>query len=291
MQQILIRFSEGLHRRIAWLFSLLLIAFISAVMLMGSGDSSEVDMILSIDPMFLLIIQGLTSIFIFVGIPSLFIRVVLKISVLEFIPKISWMSVSLTFLISICFIVVISAVGEWNMNLDFGDTDFAKWAKISEAKRKALTEYLTEFTSTGHFLLALFVVAIVPGIGEELLFRGLIQNNLSIAIKNHHISIWLTGFIFAAIHLQFFGFAPRMLLGVLFGYLYCWSGKLSIAMLAHTINNGLAIIVLFLAQRGAINISPEEMEKAAPLPVVMIFGALGLYLLVVFKRKFSRAYE
>ena len=275
----------------ATIYGAILIIVISGIMLMGSGGEADTDLILELDPVLLLVIQGVSSVFIFIGIPLLFIGVILKIGVREFFPSLSWIAIAATFLIAISSMIVISAVGEWNMNLNFGDSDFADWAKKSEAQLKALTEHLTNFTSTGHFILAFIIIAIIPGIGEELLFRGLIQNNLRIAFNNHHVAIWLTGFIFAAIHLQFFGVAPRMFLGILFGYLYHWSGKLTVAMLAHLINNGLAVIALYLAQNGTIDIAPEDMERAAPWPVLLVFGVLGTYLLYDFKQRFSSANE
>ena len=185
--------------------------------------------------------------------------------------------------------VVNSAVGEWNMNLDFGSSDFAEWARRSEDQLKVLTEHLTDFTSSTHFILALVVVAIIPAIGEELLFRGLIQNFFSKAFSNHHVAIWLTGLIFASIHMQFFGVMPRMLLGVLFGYLYHWSGKLSVAMIGHLANNGLALIALYLAQQDVVEVTPEQMEEAAPWPAVLVFAVISFLLIRVFYKKFSHA--
>jgi len=185
--------------------------------------------------------------------------------------------------------VVNSAIGEWNMNLDFGSSDFAEWAKMSEEQLKVLTEHLTNFTSTTHFVLAIVVVAIIPAIGEELLFRGLIQNMFSKAFGNHHVAIWVTGFIFAAIHMQFFGVMPRMFLGVLFGYLYHWSGNLSIAMIGHLANNGLALIALYLAQKDVVEVSPEQMEQSAPWPAVLLFDVLSFVLIRMFYKKFQHA--
>jgi len=291
MQDILRKIPDDKKISRAWLYSILLTALISFIMLIGSGGEIDTDLILNFDPILLLIIQGISSVFIFWGIPLLFISLVLKIKLRDFFPSISWLTVVYTLLIAVCAMVVISVLGEWNMNLDFGDSKFAKWARTSEDQLKILTEHLTNFTSVGHFLLALIIISVIPGIGEELLFRGLIQNNLRIALKNHHVAIWTTGFIFAAIHLQFFGFAPRMFLGVLFGYLYHWSGKLTVAMLAHLINNGMAVIALYLAQREVIEMTAEDMEQAAPWPAILIFGSLGIYLLIHFKKRFSPTNE
>lgn len=290
MQEILRNNPEDKQKARAWAFGLGLTAYISIVMMLGSG-SEDVDtsMILGMDPIFLLAAQGVVATLMFIGVSALFIGIALKIPFSEFFPKVSWTTAGLTVLISISFMVVNSAIGEWNMNLDFGESDFAQWAKQSEEQLKVLTEHLTNFTTTTHFVLALVVVAIIPAIGEELLFRGLIQNMFVKAFANHHVAIWVTGFIFAAIHMQFFGVMPRMFLGVLFGYLYHWSGKLSVAMIGHLVNNGLALVALYLAQQGVVEVSPEEMEQAAPWPAVLIFAVISALLLRTFYKRSQNA--
>ncbi|MEO1256617.1 MAG: CPBP family intramembrane glutamic endopeptidase, partial [Bacteroidota bacterium] len=221
MHDILRKQPEETQKSRAWAFGLGLTVFISIIMILGSGGGdADTSMIITIDPKILLAGQGIFSILLFIGVPAIFVALALRISFLEFFPKISLMTMGMTILISISFMVVNSAVGEWNMSLDFGNSDFAEWARRSEDQLKVVTEYITSFQSTTHFILAIVVVAIIPAIGEELLFRGLIQSCFVRAFSNHHLAIWITGFIFAAIHMQFFGVVPRMLLGVLFGYLY-----------------------------------------------------------------------
>ncbi|MEO9872905.1 lysostaphin resistance A-like protein [Ekhidna sp.] len=290
MQEILRNNPEDKHRARAWAFGLGLSAYISIVMILGSGGSEvDTDAILRLDPIFLLAIQGIVATLMFIGVSALFIGIALKIPFSEFFPKVSLSTVVMVILISISFMVVNSAIGEWNMNLDFGDSEFANWAQQSEEQLKVLTEHLTNFTSTTHFILAFVVVAIIPAIGEELLFRGLIQNFFSKAFANHHVAIWITGFLFAAIHMQFFGVMPRMFLGVLFGYLYHWSGKLTVAMIGHLVNNGLALIALYLANSGTIEVSPEEIEQSAPWPAVLVFVVISFFLIRSFYKKFQHA--
>lgn len=289
MHDILRNIPQEKQSAMAWASGLGLTAYISIIMILGSGgNETDTNMILDMNPSLLIGLQGIFSIFMFIGVSAIFSYVALKLPLSDFFPKISLNTLGLTILISIGFMVVNSAVGEWNMNLDFGDSDFARWARQSEEQLKVLTEHLTNFTSTTHFVLAFIVIAIIPAIGKELLFRGLIQNLFAKAFKNHHVAIWVTGLVFAAIHMQFYGLAPRMLLGVLFGYLYHWSGKLSVAMIAHLINNGLALIALYFAQSGVIEISPEQMEQSAPWPAVVIFGGLVGYAVVLFRKQYQQ---
>ena len=289
MQDILRNTPEDKQRSYAWGFGLGLSCFICIAIILGNSGEGDVDMIYRLDPLFILVAQGIISIVMLIVVSAVFNAIALKIPFKEYFPRVSFSTIGLTVLISISFMVVNSAIGEWNMNLDFGDSSFGNWARQSEDQLKALTEHITNFTSTNHFVLAFIVVAIIPAIGEELIFRGLIQNMFSKAFANHHVAIWVTGFIFAAIHMQFFGLFPRMLLGVLFGYLYHWSGKLTVAMIGHLVNNGLAIVAIYLTQKNIVEVSPEQMEQAAPWPAILLFAIFSFFLIRVFYKKFNYA--
>jgi len=291
MQDILQYLPSEKQKTRAWIGLIILLGYFLGYVILNVAASSlvEIDdsLILSQDPVSLLISQGVSQILMFIVIAILITYLLLKFDFKYFFPAVDGKEILMTLGIAIGSMVIISAIGEWNMNLDFGESDFAQWARKSEDQLKAITEHITTFQSTQHFLLAILAVAIIPAIAEELVFRGLIQNLFIKVLKNPHVSIWLTGFIFSAIHLQFFGFAPRMLLGVLFGYLYHWSGKLSIAMIGHLINNGLAVILLYLAQKDMIDVSLEQMEQSAPWPAVLLFGLLTIFLLFRFHKQYQ----
>jgi membrane protease YdiL (CAAX protease family) len=106
------------------------------------------------------------------------------------------------------------------------------------------------------------------------------------AFKNPHLAIWTTSIIFSAIHLQFFGFVPRILIGAFLGYLYYWSGNLWIPVIAHFINNGLQVIGLYLFQRGVITYNIESTESA-PLAVVAVATILMLLILYYLRNYFN----
>ena len=287
MQDILRNIPKENQKRKAQAFGLGLIMYISGIIIFINNDNQDLDtsMIFQMNPIVLLGIQGFISIFMFIGASALFISKVLKIPFSDFFPKISLTTVGLTILISVSFMVVNVAIEEWNRSLDFGDSGFAQWVNQSEEQLKAFTEHLTNFQSFKHFVLAFVVIAIIPAIGEELLFRGLIQNILGKVFHNYHVAIWITGFIFAAVHMQFYGVAPRMFLGVLFGYLYHWSGKLSIAMIGHLVNNGFALIVWYIAQYYETEVSLEQTGNSVPWQAVLIFAFITVYLTLVFYKR------
>jgi uncharacterized protein len=105
-------------------------------------------------------------------------------------------------------------------------------------------------------VLNVLLIGVVPAIGEEMVFRGILQQQLGRIFKNEHVVVWLSAAIFSAIHMQFEGFLARMVLGALLGYLFVWTRNLWVPMIVHLLNNGLQIIFMYAA-----NIKPSEMEK------------------------------
>lgn len=104
----------------------------------------------------------------------------------------------------------------------------------------------------------LLIIAVIPAIGEELIFRGILQKKLLEQFKHPHVAIWLAALIFSAIHMQFQGFLSRMLLGAILGYLYHWSGNLWVAIFAHFVNNAVQIIGQYFFQKGVTEINLDE---------------------------------
>ncbi len=151
-----------------------------------------------------------------------------------------------------------------------------EWMKSSEKATGELTKFLTSFQNPSQFVMAMIVVAVFAGISEEFLFRGILQNLALKAFKNPHIAIWFAAFWFSFIHLQFYGFIPRMLLGAMFGYLYFWTQNLWISMFAHFVNNGFTLLMAYLYQ---MRVTKTDIEKTDSVPVAM---ALGSALLTIF---------
>jgi CAAX protease family protein len=228
----------------------------------------------------LMITQGVGSAFGMIFIPWLIYTRVFKIPLNFGQTKTTLQPILFTFLITVFFMAINSPVGEWNQNIKLPSSLYGleQVFQQMEENMKVLTQFLIEFNSFGEFILGLVVIAVIPAIGEELVFRGLVQNHLVRITKNIHVGIWLAAFIFGAIHLQFYGLFPRMFLGVLFGYLYYFSGKLSYAMFAHFFNNGLAVVAVYLHQIGKIDYDIESTESL--LWYQVLFSAIVLILLL-----------
>ena len=120
--------------------------------------------------------------------------------------------------------------------------------KQQEEAAAALTEQFLQADNIGVLLLNIGLMALLPALAEEVSFRGTLQQILAQGkLKGQiHIAIWATAFIFSAIHMQFYGFVPRMLMGAMFGYIFVWTGTLWVPILMHFTNNGLAVMAYYL---------------------------------------------
>lgn len=134
------------------------------------------------------------------------------------------------------------------------------WMKTQEEAAKHLTEQFLNVTTYSGLIINLLLMAVLPAIAEELTFRGVLQRlfqgseaSKSQTAKVPHLAIWCSAILFSAIHLQFYGFIPRMLMGALFGYALVWTGSLWTPILMHFANNAMAVILYFVALRQGWN--------------------------------------
>ena len=166
-----------------------------------------------------------------------------------------------------------------------------EWMKTKEAEAEWLTKQFMSVTTVSGLLINLFLMAVLPALSEEITFRGVLQRLLSpknsslnsqLSTLNSHLSIWITAIIFSAIHMQFYGFVPRMLMGALFGYMLVWTGCLWVPMLMHFINNGMAVLLYFMATK-----ANWDMDKVDAIGtgntlwlgiVSIVLTAVGIYM-------------
>jgi len=196
---------------------------------------------------------------------------------------------ALTGFVVLSFMLPDSVIIEWNSNITLPGK-FDAMVRESEELAAAVTKFLTRFTSFPDFLLGFLVIAILPALGEELAFRGMLQPALHRLVGNAHVAIWVTAVLFSAFHFQFLGFVPRMLLGALFGYLLHWSGNLWIPVIAHFVNNGASVILIYLHQLGITDFDAES-SAAAPWSLVIPGTALFIALVFVLRKQLLNTHE
>ena len=173
---------------------------------------------------------------------------------------------------------------QWNQSLNLPDflEVVQRWIEASEQKAMELTEVFLVMNSTGDLLINLFLIALIPAIGEELLFRGVLQQLFTKWTGEAHLAIFISAFLFSAIHLQFFGFLPRFVLGLVLGYMFYWSKNLWLPILAHFTNNAFAIIFNyhFVADKIQIDFLNEETSVNISAALISLLAvALLMFLL------------
>jgi|SRR5690554_1128911 len=160
---------------------------------------------------------------------------------------------------------LINFLGEWNSQMQFPEwaSGLERWMKNAEERAEEITEAFLKTENIGGLMFNLFMIAVLPALGEELLFRGVIQRIFTQWTRNYHWGIWISSILFSALHMQFYGFVPRLLLGVLFGYLLVWSGTIWLPILAHFLNNAFAVVAMYLVDNKIINPEIEEIGSTA----------------------------
>ena len=210
--------------------------------------------------------------------------------------KVKLLPVIMVIFTTVFFIILNAPVIEWNKSISFPSfmSSFESWALLKEKQLESLTLYLVSFENNFEYLIGIIAIAIIPGFCEEYFFRGVLQKNLKLLLKNAHIAILLSSLLFSAFHLQFYGFFPRFFLGVFFGYLFYWSGSLMYPVIAHALNNFLSLTVFYAASSGlfgenidvSVNSSPE-----IPLALIAFSIIIFIFLVVILKEKLNNTHE
>jgi uncharacterized protein len=151
------------------------------------------------------------------------------------------------------------------------------WMRSAEDNAQQITNAFLATGTWGGFLVNLLMIAGLAAIGEELIFRGILVRLFGEWTRNVHLSVIIPAFLFSALHLQFYGFFGRFLLGIILGYLFIWSGSLWVPIIVHFLNNAMAVIISFLDQRGIISADLESFGASQN-----VFVILGSFMLMIF---------
>ena len=206
---------------------------------------------------------------------------------------------SLKFTLTAIFTLVVSIplmniIINWNQNLTFPESmsGIVQTFKDLEAKSEDSINIMTSGNSAGILIVNIMIVGIFAGLGEELFFRGGLMRLLG-GVKSigTHKAIWISAIIFSALHLQFFGFVPRMLLGVFFGYLLAWSGSLWLPMLMHIINNSIKVTFDWINQTNGTDIDVNSIGTGSStidiiiLTLSIVLTVFSLFMLYKFSKQ------
>lgn len=220
------------------------------------------------------IIQLFSSIGLFIIPPLIYAKLISKNPFIEIgiKAKTSFKSIILTVLIMLVVMPFLSFTIDLNSKLILPEfmSAIEEWMKQSEEKNMLITSSFLKMDNLFEFLFIFFLVAILPAVGEELLFRGVLQKLFIKWTKKYHLGIWVTAILFSALHMQFYGFLPRLILGVMFGYLFFWSKSLWLPIIAHLLNNGSVVIAAYINPNSVNDSEPFSSSENTLLSISLI---------------------
>ncbi len=178
----------------------------------------------------------------------------------------------------------------FNSQLSFGGR--LQWLQDyiveKESGVNGMMEKFLGVRGTVPLLVNIFVIAIVPAFCEELLFRGVLQGLFVKWVKNVHIGILITALVFGFFHFQFLSLLPRFYLGIIFGYLFYWSGSLWITIFAHFINNATAVFFYYFFYQGMTDDSMDKLGTPESHPVYAMLSLTVILVVIVVIRSIIR---
>ncbi|MCX2573740.1 CPBP family intramembrane glutamic endopeptidase [Pedobacter sandarakinus] len=266
-----------------------LIGLLLAFAMYGTSLIGQFNLLLSGAPQYL---SGLKAMQIFTSIGAFILPAIAlalterqKLATFYGFKKPTFLLLAIALLIMIASMPVMEYVAVLNQKMILPDflKGIERWMKEKEDAAMEATINLLTVRNNIDFIVNLVMIAVLPAVGEELMFRGGVQRCINRIFKHPHAAIWLTAIIFSAIHVQFYGFIPRMLLGAGFGYLYFYSGSLWYAIAAHFINNAYAVCLAFYMQKHNLPLDKADDPIGFPWYGYLISAILTIALFKFFK--------
>jgi membrane protease YdiL (CAAX protease family) len=195
----------------------------------------------------------------------------------------NYTNILLVVLFAVIAIPAVNYIAELNTKISLPDflQSIENWMKKMEMDAAVITTQMLSVYTIGGLLINILIIGLLAALGEEIFFRGVLLKILEQKM-NYHIAIWLSAIIFSAIHLQFFGFIPRMFLGAAFGYMAVWSGSIYLPIMAHFINNTIGVIGFYLTYNNLITAETDYSNYQYPR-LSVIFLLLSILILVLIK--------
>ncbi len=164
-----------------------------------------------------------------------------------------------------------------------------EWLKSGQSQSFKLMSEALKMNSIGDLAVTLILVGILAGVGEEIIFRGILQKIFEAKFANYHTAVWLAAIIFGAFHMQAERFLPLTLIGVILGYSYYFTGNLIVPILLHFLNNSLQVLGVYM-----LDLDIEEQltnTETVPLAAIILSGLLTFGLLSYYIRQHRPDYE
>lgn len=183
---------------------------------------------------------------------------------------------------------LISASTMWNQQMVLPQwlSAVEDWMRKSEdAIGESMNQFFAEKTIY-NLVWNIMIVGVAAGFVEEVFFRGALQQLLEKWTKNGHLAVWIAAFIFSAVHLQFYGFLPRFIMGLILGYLFFYSRNLWVSIFVHFANNTLGVLSQFFS--GNTEVVESAAEEAPEMWIPTVFAIISAVLVFFAMRKYAK---
>ncbi len=188
-------------------------------------------------------------------------------------------------LLGLAALPLIQSAYDINASLLPENSALSELVKPSEELAEEMTNTMLDMPTPWALFFNLVVMAVIPAISEEFAFRGVLQVQIARATRNVHLGVWLTAIFFSFIHLQFYGFLPRVLLGAFFGYLVVHTGSIWTAVIAHFVNNAVVVIANYIAQQSSrFDLEQIEAPSGDGFAVLLAFAVFTLLYWVILQQ-------
>lgn len=179
---------------------------------------------------------------------------------------------------ALALIPLASFLGRLNASIDISGVfpGISEWINGKEDEIEGVFDQVMTGNGPVHVFGTIVIIAVLPAIGEEFFFRGVLQAQLGRLLRSGNAAVWISAVIFSAVHLQFLGFLPRLLLGLVFGYIFLWTRNIWLPVLAHFVNNALSVIAAVVADADAVNenavtsLANDAMRTVLPLLMLVV---------------------
>jgi membrane protease YdiL (CAAX protease family) len=192
----------------------------------------------------------------------------------RFGDPVGWRAMALTVLMMVSVIPLINYLAEINYRMEIPLEGLDRFLRSLEEEAELIMSAFTSTRSLWGLTVNLLMIGMLAAIGEELIFRGLIQRLLNGMLKNIHIAIFITSIIFSAFHFQFFSFLPRLILGIILGYLMHYGRSIWFPIVAHFVNNTMGVIYYYFNSKGSADDMLEEIGTSSMMPMAALISLL-----------------
>jgi membrane protease YdiL (CAAX protease family) len=189
------------------------------------------------------------------------------------------LAIALIVVMMVSVIPFINYLAEINMRMEFPIRVVDRILRSLEGEAEKIMRAFTATRNIWGLLVNLLMIGILAAVGEELIFRGLLQRLLTDLVKNVHIAIIITAILFSAFHFQFFSFLPRFILGMILGYLMVLGRSIWFPIIAHFVNNAMGVIYYYFNSRGSADDMLEEIGTSRMMPLTAL---VSLFLFTLF---------